>query len=168
MMFQYNSCYCSIICVLKTEYYTFQFQYNSCYCSILSGGEACLFSACFNTTLVTVLYEQFHLRSSRCCVSIQLLLLFYDMTAFSDSIFDSFNTTLVTVLFSWNYYRFSWNYRFNTTLVTVLWRLRSKWSHISKQFQYNSCYCSIKVIAKKSNYNLMFQYNSCYCSICIP
>ena len=188
VLFQYNSCYCSmkkillsylkqlrfnttLVTVLLGDFVEvvsrmIVFQYNSCYCSM----KAVLFyfskipmfqyNSCYCSIDGMITF-----RTLSVLVSIQLLLLFYYFTSFILYKISCFNTTLVTVLSqeqqlnNWIPCRFQYNSCY-CSIGTQILSMKD-----IDGFQYNSCYCSIRYNDVKGLCECMFQYNSCYCSI---
>ena len=120
-----------------------KFQYNPCYCSIK------WFKGFYNCPVP--------FQYNPCYCSIYA-------TTERHNLLWSFNTTLVTVL---------WSFSMRKTeqlLVSIQPLLLFYIDHASKilfrkLFQYNPCYCSMTFLFVRKSPNKMFQYNPCYCSI---
>ena len=121
LMFQYNSCYCSIywinpgfwccICV--------SIQLLLLFYKLL--GWFCCCCCCVSIQLLLLFYFGFWFdRSSKCCVSIQLLLLFYYTRNNVKVHGNNVSIQLLLLFYIYNMCRKNAFTRFNTTLVTVL------------------------------------------------
>ena len=97
-------------------------------------------------------------------VSIQLLLLFYERWSGHDPWSWSVSIQLLLLFYMVLVLLFLYCKSFNTTLVTVLYT-HGLGLIPFPLFQYNSCYCSIFFETGSFFTSFEFQYNSCYCSI---
>ena len=122
-MFQYNFCYCSIRIPPMPACLHGSFQYNFCYCSIGI------------STPISFAFLKF--QYNFCYCSIIMLFIKVEIRL-------GFNTTFVTVL-SPRIIQLLMECRVSIQLLLLFYLFQSFRLHIVTVFQYNFCYCSIRI-----------------------
>ena len=143
-----------------------RFQYNSCYCSI--GGIFAKSTDCFPVSIQLLLLFYFLVKyyfSIQQEVSIQLLLLFYKSRVARAFAVRVVSIQLLLLFYKLQLFFMKWfrEFQYNSCYCSMLHRLAIATSE--NVFQYNSCYCSINYYRTWLYGFITFQYNSCYCSI---
>ena len=146
MGFQYNICYCSIICSGFEVFNFYLFQYNICYCSIVPSGLIFVFPLIFQYNICYCSIDP------STGTSIKLKAFQYNICYCSIYCFlNSFYNILISI-----------QHLLLFNLIPVVG------GYIYIIFQYNICYCSISECRKRVENILGFQYNICYCSMQYP